>query len=241
LGQPDLVISSGNQYNGRLAFQRRRVLIPEGRQAKIIFLTILLAVAIGVPNAAAAPSDPTVRVEPARLDVRPGEDFEVQVMIDDVEDLGGFELNIAYDPSVIELKDAAVGDFLGSTGAMVVPLGPQVSEEEGTLAFGAAGFSEGAGPAGSGVLVTISGAALREGGSSALRLEKVSLLTAASEALSAQTEDGEIVVQGPAAPSGTTPWTWIRAGGLLVVVAAAVVAFAVLRGRPQEESEIDSG
>ena len=222
-------------------------MIRKAKRANVIFLAILISAALSVSTAEAAPSDPTVRVEPARLDVGAGEPFEVQVMIDDVEDLGGYELRIAYDPSVIELTDAAQGDFLGSTGRMAVPVGPQIDEEEGTAALGALSLGQEAGVNGSGLLVTLSGTALKDG-SSPLRLEKVEVFNTAPEALSVTAEDGEVRVGGsnpppsqpPDAPARTTPWAWILAGTLLVGVAAAL-AFALLRRKPQGGSAIDAG
>lgn len=221
-------------------------MIREGKRAKVIFLTILIAAAIGIPTVGAAPPDPTVRVEPSTLQVRPGEDFEVQVVIDDVEDLGGFELTIAYNPSVIDLQDASTGDFLGSTGRMAVPVGPDIDQEEGTMALGALAIGDSAGPTGTGLLATLTGRALQEG-TSPIELQKFGVFNTAAERLSAQAQGGEVMVgaatagpaQSPADPPRTTPRAWIVAGALLVVIAAPIVAFAVLRGR-KRGSDTDS-
>jgi hypothetical protein len=82
-----------------------------------------------------------------------------------------------------------------------------------------------------------------------LRLEEVEVFSTAPERLSVQTEDGQIVVSerttagpsgSPDAPSGIRGWAWILGAALLVVVAAAGVAFAVLRRKRQAASEIDA-
>ena len=216
-------------------------------KASVIFLTILIAAAMGAPIADAAPSNLTVSVEPTELDLRPGDDFEVRLMIDGVEDLSAFEATIGYDPSVIELTDAAKGDFLASTGRMTFAVGPQIDAEEGTIALGALSVGQEAGPNGSGVLATVSGTALTEG-SSALQLQKVQVFNTATEALSVVSGDGEVTVNGgdaaasqsPDASARTAPWVWIAAGALLVVLAAAAVAFALLRRKPQGGSQIDA-
>lgn len=218
------------------------------RRRHIILVTLLGVATMALPTANAAPPEPTVWVEPAQVDVRPDESFEVQVMIDDVEDLAGFEITIAYDPSVIELTEAARGDFLGSTGRMTVPVGPQIDEEQGTVALGALSLGQGAGPNGSGILATINGKALKDG-NTALRVEKLELFNTAPELLSVTAQDGEVRVGGsnpePSqpldAPARTTPWAWIVGGGLLALVGAAAGAFALRRRKPQAGPENSLG
>jgi len=210
--------------------------IADWRRGTILLVMVLVAAAVGVPTVGATPEAPTVRFEPAELEVLPGETFEVRVMIDDVEDLSAFEVRMAYDPAVIELEDTERGEFLGSTGRVALSLGPDISVDEGTVAFGALAMGEEAGPDGSGLLATISGRALQEG-SSPLKLQQVDVFNTRLELVSVRMEDGQITVSAgdagtPASPgafAGLGLWGWIAVGALVVVLVAAGVVFAIRR------------
>jgi hypothetical protein len=202
------------------------------RQTFIIFLAALLAAVIAVPTVGAAPPDPTLKVEPAQLEVPAGQRFQVRVTIAGVENLGGFQVRLAYDPSVLEVKDAAVEEFLTSTGRTKIPVGPQVDNDGGSVVLGAATFGDAAGPNGSGVLATITCKALGEG-SSELTLEDVQVMDTAAGSLSVEMEAGQVVVGGAAGRSGgsgsSVRWGWIVGAAVLAVAGAAVLAVGVLR------------
>jgi hypothetical protein len=253
------------------------------KQATIVSLGILIGTVFGAVTVVAAQPGPRVWVDPPQLEVAPGEEFLVQVVIEDGENLGGFQFDLVYDPSVLEVKDAALGDFLGSTGRSVLPLGPEVDDQDGTTVFGAASFGEPPGADGSGVLATITCVA-RGAGSSALQLRDVQVLDTQAARGSATLEDGQVVVGGAGAaaptdatattespdsgsgatsspttespdpgsgvtssatpgsersasdpspaPAGMGRWAWIAGGAVLGVALVAVLAFAVLRRRP---------
>ncbi len=202
------------------------------RRTFIIFLAALLVAVIAVPTVGAAQPGPTLKVEPAQLEVAPNQRFQVQVTIADVENLGGFQVRLAYDPSVLEVKDAAVEEFLTSTGRTEIPVGPQVDNDGGTVVLGAATFGDAAGPNGSGVLATITCKALGEG-SSELTLEDVQVMDTAAGSLSMQMEGGRVVVASTAGQSGgsgsTVGWGWIVGAAVLAVAGAAVLAVGILR------------
>jgi hypothetical protein len=202
-----------------------------------LFCAVLVAVTLWAPQVGAAPPDPKLKVEPADLEVRPNEGFQLKVMIEDVESLGGFQVELAYDPSVMEVQDAALGDFVTSTGRSEVPVGPNVNNEEGTVALGAATFGDAPGADGSGVLAIINCRALGEG-NSALTLQNVQVLDVGAGQEPVQTENGRVVVtaataqQGAGAPS--TRWGLIGAAALLALVGATVLVFGILRRAPEE-------
>lgn len=211
----------------------------------MVLLTLLISAAMtAATGVAAAPPEPTVRIEPAQLQVAPGEEFELQLMIDGVEDLAGFEFNMGYDPAVIEVTDAGLGDFLEGTERLVIPVDPQISEEEGSVAFGALSVGQEAGVNGSGLLARITCRSLAEGRSD-LILQKAEVFNSTPELLSIQREGGEVTVSGSSGEaaqssvpsSGTTPWGWI--GGTAAVVAvAAAAAFTLLRKRRRNGREV---
>jgi hypothetical protein len=163
------------------------------QRATIVFLSVLIIAALGVLEVGAAQPGPRLWVEPAQLEVDPNENFSLQVMIEGIEDLGGFQIELAYDPSVVEVKQAAVDDFLTSTGRNKIPVGPNIDSEAGTVVLGAATFGDAAGAEGSGVLATISCTALGDG-TSALSLQNVQVLDTAAGALSVEVEGGQVVV-----------------------------------------------
>ncbi|MGD2146866.1 MAG: cohesin domain-containing protein [Anaerolineae bacterium] len=167
----------------------------------IIVLAALVVAAVAFPTITARASDGArVRVEPAQVEVLPNEAFQVQVVVEGISDLGGFEFELAYDPTVLEVKDVAFGDFLGTTGRSVIPVGPALDDEEGMVAIGAATFGEQPGPSGAGVLATISYVA-RRAGSSELRLQNAVVLDSSASLTPIETADGRVAVQEPAAPA----------------------------------------
>jgi hypothetical protein len=97
----------------------------------------------------------TVRVEPSIQVVDLGEHFTVDVWVEDAVDLGGYEFNGSFDPSIGQAEDVEAGEFLASTGLTPTVLGPIISNISGTIDFGEFGFGGGSGPSGAGKLATI--------------------------------------------------------------------------------------
>ena len=104
-------------------------------------------------GAASSTLGPTMRLDPALLEITglSGETFSIDVLIEDVTDLGGFEFQLNFDDSIANLE-IQLGPFLESEGAEVicinnVGLGIAVL---GCLTQGAA-----TGPSGSGVIAVL--------------------------------------------------------------------------------------
>jgi hypothetical protein len=193
------------------------------------------------------------------VEVRPNEEFVIQVLIDGIDDLGGFQFELAHDPSVSEVTDVVLGDFLGSSGRSVVPLGPEVSDEEGIVALGAVTFGEQEGPGGSGLLATITCRA-RAAGSSVLTLQDVRVLDTAATVRSVEIEDGQIIAeeagvstatpavageseaQTAAAPSGAaSPTSTPVATGEPVQAATELPLLSPTSGAPTSTEEVPTG
>jgi len=122
----------------------------------VVGLVILpLALLLAPVSLGAQPETTTVRIDPASQDVGPGATFTVDVMIDDVVDLGAFEFSIGFDPAVVNVDSVAIGPFLGSTGRTVVELPVDIDNVNGILSYGAFTFGDFAGPDGSGLLATV--------------------------------------------------------------------------------------
>jgi len=128
--------------------------------------------------------------------VFPGAAFTLEVWLDAPSDLGAFELDLTFDPRLLEAGGATLGRLLASTGRDAGALGPLVDNRGGTLGFG--GYSTGseAGAAASGVLGRATFRALRPG---AARIEvRGPLVVDTRGTLVATTAQGALVtVEGP--------------------------------------------
>lgn len=140
-----------------------------GTLACILAVTCVLLLR-GAPAASAA--DVRVWIEPVQAKGEFSADFTVQVMIENVTDLGYFQFTLEYDPGVVLAKGAVLGDFLGSTGRSTSGLGPRFDNSKGTLTFGGFSFGTPKGPDGKGVLAEVTFTGLARG-VSPLRLKNV--------------------------------------------------------------------
>jgi len=174
-------------------------------------LIIALLSALITISASAVTSNPRVRIEPAHSAVNPGETFAIEVMIEGARDLGAFQFKLAYDPSIVGVEKTALGDFLGSTGRSVVPLGPQVDKEAGTVVFGAISFGTGPGPDGRGTLAVVTLMARGEGGT-VLDLRDVQVLDIGGSPQPVTVEGARLTVRGGAAPAQTPAFTLVLTG-----------------------------
>jgi len=75
------------------------------------------------------------------------------VIIENVNRLGGYQLTLQYDPNIVSVINVSQGDFLGSTGRPVTPLGPNIGNS--SLTIGAFTFGDADGPTGTGTLCNI--------------------------------------------------------------------------------------
>ncbi len=168
----------------------------------MVAASLLLAILIGKPlPAGAAPRsscssltpDAIIALEPREQTVSLGDTFTVKVTIEQVSDLGGYEFKVRYNPSVVEVLDVEVGDFLGSTGCTVIPLGPDLDNETGVVVFAAFSLGCTPGPEGDGELATISLKAVGEGVTD-LDLYDVKVLDPSAGQILFTVEDGRVQV-----------------------------------------------
>jgi len=107
-----------------------------------ILLTILITQITNVAFGANLTISPSAITLP---DV--GNTLKVTVDIDDVEDLGGFQFDLLYDPSVVTLENIndiiiLSEDLLSTNGRKSSTLGPDINNQDGIVTLGA--FSYGA-------------------------------------------------------------------------------------------------
>lgn len=138
---------------------------------------------------------PLVEVLPYAQSVMQGDLFTVTLMVRNVQDLGSFDQQLRFDPSIAAAQSAQLGDFLSSTGRDVSPVGPVIDNQAGTLTYGAFSVGDEPGPDGDGVLATVVFQAIGEG-ESLLALNNVQLLDTESNLIPNKTRDGTVRVGG---------------------------------------------
>lgn len=137
--------------------------------AAMLVITGVYAAPVGpasFPEARAALANPVIRLSPSSRTVLPGAVFALDVVVDNVVDLGAFEFTLVFDPAVVNVKSVSLGPFLASTGRSVGMAEPAIDNSAGSLAF--AGFSYGtvAGPSGTGTVAQVTLQAMAVGSSS---------------------------------------------------------------------------
>ncbi|MEA3346108.1 MAG: cohesin domain-containing protein [Chloroflexota bacterium] len=137
---------------------------------------------------------PTVRIKPSEASVCVGLPFTVTVEISDAVDLGSFELELNYDPKLVQVDQVALGGFLGSTGRDVMD-SSQIDNENGVTKFDALSYPPGAGPEGKGDLAHIWLTA-RSVGESDLILTNVQLLDTQAEEQESNVQSGAVKASG---------------------------------------------
>ncbi len=157
----------------------------------------LTAVTMVVSPAWAQPPEPAVRIEPANLQVSAGSSVQATVKIDDVKNLGAFQFDLTYDPAIVEVESIALGDFPGSTGRSVNPLGPRL--DAGKAVYGAFSFGDSAGPDGSGVLATVTLKA-QAGGQTPLGLGNVQIIDIGGGRIAVASQGATVTVSGSPRP-----------------------------------------
>lgn len=124
------------------------------KEGFLVFLVFLFLMSpFSMANALTVKLDPASVILPA-----PANTFNINVLIENVTDLGGFQFDINYNPSIVTIVDASavtLGSFLGSTERSTSPLGPNIDNVTGKLTFGAFSFGTTPGPNGNGILATI--------------------------------------------------------------------------------------
>ena len=125
-----------------------------------------------------------------------GETITLVLRIEGATDIGGFQMDLLFDPATVQVEDVVLGDLLGSNGRESVLLGPVMDNEMGALAFGGFSFGEQPRASGDGVLAVLAVRAL-EAGNSSLVMDKVMITDRAGELYSVTSRDGTVVVPRP--------------------------------------------
>jgi hypothetical protein len=133
-----------------------------------------------------------VYLSPQSQTVGPWALVAVDVLVDDVSNLGAYRVTLSFDPALLTSVSVANGPFLESTDRDVSCLEPTLDEKSVVLACLSKGPKP-PGPSGSGHLATITLASTCESGTSALELS-TTLLEPLSNHIPNRAEDGTVTI-----------------------------------------------
>jgi hypothetical protein len=170
---------------------------------------LLLAGLFGLPARAAASPGAILAADPASLDLPPGEQRQVAITLNDVQDLYGLELHLRFDPQVVQVVDqdqAADGVQAGLGNLLSQPFVAvnRADNAAGTYDFAATLVNPAPPASGSGIVVrlVIEGKAA---GESPLAFTSAILANREAAEIPASRQDGSIRVGGAAAQGAAAP------------------------------------
>jgi hypothetical protein len=146
-----------------------------------------------VPGSLGCSGLPGVRlcIRPVSQTVSAGNQFDVEIQVDNVTDLGAFEFALSYDEALLDFVSVSDGSYLGSTGRTVTCLPPILNP--GLARFACASSGTQSGPSGEGLLAVVRFTAVSSG-SSPLALALVSLANPLGDDIPALGEDGSVTI-----------------------------------------------
>jgi cohesin domain-containing protein/PEP-CTERM motif-containing protein len=157
---------------------------------------------------------PIVSIEPVTSIVAPGDSFFLDINISNVEDLFGFQFDLAFDPAVLSAITIVEGSFLSSVGESFFIPGI-IDNLAGTIAFTANSLlGPIVGASGSGTLARLNFTSTSPG-TSIVSLSNVLLLDSSLFEIAAATQDANL--------------TSVPEPGSIVLLGTGL--FAVWRGR----------
>jgi len=130
-------------------------------------LLIAAASAAGAPDDTSAAQGATVSILPNSQNVQSGDTFTVEIAVANATNLAAFEFTLSFDPEILSVGSIQESGFLGSTGRKVSCEGPITEPpyvSPGNVRFGCnTTRADTPPPSGSGVLATVTFAAIGEG------------------------------------------------------------------------------
>ncbi len=147
--------------------------------------------------AAAPAATANVNLIPATASATAGEAVTLTIQVQGAESLGGWELELAFDPAYVELEAMTPGEFLSSTGRTADGLGPLGAA--GQQMVGGYSYGSDAGVTGGGVLAYLRLVPLAEGQIS-LTVSQLQLATVVSTTVQVQPSAGQMGQLTIAAP-----------------------------------------
>jgi hypothetical protein len=179
---------------------------------------------------------PTVRpVPPSETISSSADSFDVEIVIDNVVNLGAFQVILSFDPEVMRAKSFVRGDFMSSTDREIVCTDATIDEAAVRLECVSLGVSP-PGPDGNGVLAIASFEPVGDG-TSDLIITRAALAHPDGSSITPSVESVQVSIEGD---SG---WRFpLIIGGILFagVLGAGVGAAVILNRRRRTEAQ-DAG
>jgi hypothetical protein len=172
----------------------------------------------------AAAQGAQIWLDPATLDLAPGDVGTLAIRVENVTDLAGAEVSLTFDPTLLEVADAdpsaegaqiAHGDFLSPDFVVQNTADPTI----GTVDYAIACMPLDKAVSGSGVLAHITFRALAEGETS-VTIRSALLADVQRQPIAVETGSSVVVV----ARSGPSPGVWALIGLVAAAVAAGFIA-----------------
>jgi hypothetical protein len=146
-----------------------------------------------------SPSDEVetqVTFSPAAVEVRLEEQFTVEVRVEDITDLAGWETQLLFNPEVLEVSGVEEGEILKSDGGNTFWQAGTIDNAQGVISGVSAAVVGTGGVSGNGTLFTITFTAKAEG-ESILELQNLNLGAASETPIPHQTIPGRVTVVQP--------------------------------------------
>ena len=197
------------------------------------------ATAMVIPAAAAQGA--TMWLDPATLDISAGDNATVEIWVEGVAELAGAEIQLAFDPEILEVVDAnsstegvqiAHGDFL--TPDFVVQ--NEADPKMGLIEYAIACIPLDRAVSGSGVLARITLHAVAEGEAS-VNVDRALLANARGESIGVETSSSRIDVSGPGQRALTSELLAV-VGTASVLGGCVAVVWRTIRARKAIQCEI---
>lgn len=177
-----------------------RVTVPQGMAAGVYPLTVTnFDTQIGTLSQAYTATNPLVGPRTLLFSPSPrqvGDDeasATMDVQIQEVTDLGAFQFDLLYDPTIVDITNVALSSFLSSAGRGASALGPQIDSAAGRVTFGGYSYGAGSGANGSGTLATITFSP-KISGTTALTLTNTQLRDTLNSEIPGNLQNGQIQV-----------------------------------------------
>jgi nitrous oxidase accessory protein NosD len=151
-------------------------------------LIVTLLTTFGIP--AARSSSTLIYVNPSTVTVLPSEDFNVNVEVENVTGLLGWQVILRWDPKLLNYVQATEGDFL-TTGGATTWLQPSGNQSEGWVCIADWLNNVGSGVSGSGKLADVTFHSVASG-ECVLSLDKTRLLSSTSVSVTVPPLFGDI-------------------------------------------------
>jgi hypothetical protein len=121
----------------------------------------------------------------------------IDVVIEGVTNLAGYQFDVRFDPTILQVDSVLTGNFLSSTGREVSVIGPSINNDNGKVTITVFSSGTNPGPDGSGTIATIFFTASSPG-TSILQIQNITLRNAHNKNLTAgRIGTGQITVKEP--------------------------------------------